>query len=494
MIHSLWNEKEMSMKGQWWIAALLCVAALPAMAADYVWTGAVDSAWENPDNWVMRDGSAAGDFPRTLYDNAYINATEGNAAGHYSVGWVPEVVITDELAVGILKFGEGYASDARLTINNNITLNQFIPGAIHSSTDFQFTMGAYTMRLVTNGDSPVRWDANGAAAWGWDIVQSTLHFDGSGSFIPRYGAQYGDIIMTTSPSDVMRVEGGPFNEPVQPQGMGKTWDFGPGEVFMNGTLRTFGAIANSTGTVGGVLARGYGLTLSCWSQNLPSGVIGCAMWSDPWTGGGTYTLTGDLTVGLMDFRGMHSNGVALDTTSDGYELTLMTSLRLGGKVTLLAHDSTVTIEGGVAADDGNYGGVRGLVLYGENSKIIAGNATFDIYGSWDSSAADAGALSLGTSIINMLGEGTIALADGQLVFDLGFVSGSMYTLMSDVVSDGGRLILDGEHVSVDDLLAAGVVVLGNYNLYNFVDPIPEPATMSLLALGAVALLKRRRVR
>ena len=483
------------MKRTWIIAAMVgALLAGPAMAVDYIWSkDAADSTWENPANWILADGSAATSFPNSLDDNAYIN-TRGIPGLSYDneycdPAWIPEVVISQEITVGILKFGDGWHSDARLTVNNNITLNQFLPGALYGSGDFQFTMGAYTMRLVNNGDSPAKWDAGGANAWGWNISQSTIRFDGSGSFSPRYGAIYGDIYMTSSPANVVTLLGGARNEPQQ--NYPSVWDFGPGTVHMNGTLRTFGTVLTGGGTIDGDLAQGFGLTLSCWNQFLPSGVVGCTMWSDPWTGGGTYAMTGDLTAGLMDFRARYNNGMTIDATSDNYDLTLLTSLRLGEKMTLLAHDATVTILAGTAADDGNYA-AKGLVLYGENSKIVAGNAVFNLYGSWDSSAADADALDLGTSVINLFGEGTLATADGQLVHALAFVSGSSYTLLSNVASDGGALLLDGKLTSFDGLLNAGVLTLGgDYALTGFTE-VPEPATMTLLALGGLALLRRRR--
>ncbi|OPZ24262.1 MAG: hypothetical protein BWZ02_02900 [Lentisphaerae bacterium ADurb.BinA184] len=458
----------------------LATAAGTAWAVNYTWDVTKSGIWEDGSNWIGGSGS---DYPDGLDDNAYINYGTGSDPTR-----LPTVQTTGPITVGTLRFGQGWSADARLVLGGDLTVNQFRPGAIYGSANFLFDQNAYTMRVVGTNAA---WSADECPAWGWELQDGTLRFEGSGTFSPRYGANYGDTFITDDGGDTVTILG-TGNIP----NFNKRLVFGPGTTHLNGNLRAFNTAGTAFeiapgATIDGLLTANNGLYLNPLSQTLPTGIFGARVWSDPWYAGPTYTMTGALTLGELALNSVTTGPTTVfDVTAANHPLSITNGLTV-------SRNATLRLRSAVAA----FGDVT---INHPDGKIEAdpAGATLTVSGNWDTDdPTQAGAwgdeLSLGQSLLTFTGTGTIEFyapdeLNHQSVFHMGFLSGASYALLSDVYSTGGDLILDGALTNARLLAAAGVLDRAGFNLYGF-NQIPEPASGLLLVLaGALAATRRTR--
>jgi hypothetical protein len=493
------------------MVGLLLLGGQAGYAVIYVWSGGgaggvfgAGTAWDDPNNWVDTAGNPVASYPDDLTDVAYINRS---GTPFYSITVSPSVTTpASGLTVGEIRSGQAYNSRAELILGGALTVNKLYLEC--RSGGNVATLNGNTVTVVGTGAAYSYIGLGGSTL---SAAGSVIDFQGSGSIAPGYGVTYGDIFVGNDAGDAITFSGtghlGPSGRLV----------FGPGPITLTGVTHVSreGTPANnqylfeSSGTVSGPVNRAAGedsgLRVRIGNFVLqPGNHAGIRLMSNHWTGGSMIRLDGDTVLGDLDLH--HSAGrsdrkITFDVDLDANDLTVAQNLRIGQRAELILRSSTAHF------DD--------VLIDYVSSQLTATNAEIYVSGNWDSSAALADPLAgtagypvylpgdelaIGTSGITFTGIGktirTFAAdaANHQTIFDLGFYETSRYTLLSDLYSSGGNILVDGNPVWIAYLTNHGILDLNGYGLYGFVE-VPEPAAAALLALlGSLAFVRRPRTR
>lgn len=491
-------------------SCLVLLAARPTPAVTYVWSGGgaggvfgAGTAWDNPANWVDTAGNPVASYPDDLTDVAWINRS---GTPYHNIAAAPLVVTPAAgLTVGDIFSGQAYVSRAELNLGGDLTVNELYLEC--RSGGNVATLNGHTIRVIGTG-AAYRYIGLGGSTL--SAAGSVIRFEGSGTIGPGYGVTYGDIFVGDDAGDTITFNGtghlGPDGRLV----------FGPGPVTLTGVthVNRQGTPANdqylfeSAGTVSGPVNQApgadNGLRVRIGTFVLqPGNHSGIRLMSNHWTGGSMIRLDGDTTLGDLDLH--HSDGradrkITFDVDLDANDLSVAQNLRIGQRAELILRSSTAHF------DD--------VLIDYVSSQLTATDAAIFVSGSWNSSAANADAragttgypvylpgdeLAIGTSSLTFTGIGETIQAYAaspsahQTIFDLGFNETSRYTLLSDLYSSGGNILVDGNPVWIAYLTNHGILDLNGYHLIGFTE-VPEPAAACLLALAAATCLRRRRGR
>lgn len=492
------------------LALPMLFAAQASLALTYVWSGGgtggafgAGTAWNSSANWVDTLGNPIVGYPDDLTDVALIN----RSGTPYFSGTAQPAVVTPAtpLTVGDVRVGQAYASSAKLTLGADLTGNKFY---FENNAGIEVAnFGANTVRVQGTG---AVFSAGFIAGGYMTVSNATVRFEGSGTLALPYGTNWGDLFVGDTADDIITLNG-PYE-----RGASKRLVFGPGAVTltgMTGVMRD-GTPANDqyvfehdpAGTVTGPVDRPAsdttGLRVYPGDKVIqPGNHSGIRLMTDHWTGGSTFRLDGVTTLGDLDLN--HSDGrsdrkLTFDVDLDANSLTVAQNLRIGQRAELILRNATAHF------DD--------VLIDYASSQMTATHASISVSGNWDSRAArtdpnagNAGylvylpgdELALGTSGIAFTGIGkTIQMyaagaGSHQTIFDIGFNETSRYTLLSDVYSSGGNILVGGNPVWIAYLTNHGILTTNGYRLIGFTE-VPEPAAACLLALAGAMCLRRRR--